>query len=199
MGAALLEGKSNPVGEGSDDGLGLGVRDEEHAVQANSVTAGLARIARPAIMEAMRPACLILALLLVGCAEPRSRGSSGMLEPPPARSGTPLSREAALSIAKQPDPELAIESLDEQRIGFALDAPTLEWFRQQGAPSEVLDYLSKRARVDWEGLRGDIDSRTPAGEYADPRRGFDDFAGTARKDSLDTAPRSEDPFNAPKH
>lgn len=83
------------------------------------------------------------------------------LDPPPARDGA-LERDAALRLARrQPDPADAIAELDARRFAFALDDATLAWFGQQGVDPAVLDYLKKRAMIDWESLRGDVDPDGP--------------------------------------
>lgn len=83
------------------------------------------------------------------------------LAPPPAR-GAPLDREAALAVARRHlDAADAIAELDARRLGFPLDDPALEWFGEQGLEPAVLDYLRKRAKVDWESLRGDVDPDGP--------------------------------------
>ena len=148
--------------------------------------------------EGMQPRLAALALLfLAGCTAPRPPGRAPALEPPPLRSSAPLSREDVLRlVAEAEDPERAIQTLDERRFEFALDAATVEWFKNQGIPPEVLDYLRKRARIDWEGLRGDVDPDSPeVGEYVDPRRGFEDFGGSHRREQF-TSLRSRDPFTA---
>jgi hypothetical protein len=131
-------------------------------------------------MRSLALLCLLVAL--AGCAGPAPTGTAPDLEPPPASSEPPLSRAEVLEVVKgSPDNEQAIRTLDARRFAFALDAATVEWFRDQGVPTEIADYLEKRARVDWDGLRGDIDPSSPEhGEYVDPRRGFDDFAGVQR-------------------
>src|SRR5581483_8755553 len=110
----------------------------------------------------MRRALLLAfyAAFLAGCTTTREVGRAPSLEPPPAREGEPLTREQALDIAKSEDAESAIRSLDDHRFQFVLDAPMLGWFERGGATPEALDYLRKRGRVDWDGLRGDVDPRT---------------------------------------
>ncbi|MCW8139039.1 MAG: hypothetical protein KIT58_09065 [Planctomycetota bacterium] len=83
------------------------------------------------------------------------------LAPPPARGGA-LDRDEALAVAQaHPDPADAIAALDTRRFDFALDAEALAWFGQQGLDPAVMDYLEKRARVDWDALRGDVDPEGP--------------------------------------
>jgi len=137
---------------------------------------------------------LLSVLLVSGCTVTHDVERGPLLEPPPARGGAPLTKDEALALAKDPDIDHAIEELDAHRLAFVLDAPTIAWFEKEGAAVEVSDYLSKRARVDWEGLRGDIDPRTPEEQYIDPRRGFDDWAGFGRRDSY-ASYRSLDPFS----
>lgn len=139
-------------------------------------------------------AALLVAGMLGGCVtETRVEGRAPSLEPPPARSGEPLTREQALEMARSEDVEHAISELDASRFGFVLDAATIGWFERQGATPEAIDYLRKRSHVDWEGLRGDVDPGSPEREYIDPRRGFDDWAGFGRRESF-TSYRSRDPF-----
>jgi hypothetical protein len=136
--------------------------------------------------------CALLAMLL-GCASPpRETGRAPDLAPPPAREGA-LSKEDALALSRSLPPERAIRALDEKRFGFVLDDAMIGWFQREGSPEEVVDYLRKRRRVNWEGLRGDVDPSGPEREYIDPRRGFDDWAGTGKRDIFSTE-RSRDPF-----
>ncbi len=149
-----------------------------------------------AILAVMRSIlALLLAASLAGCVTTtREVGRAPRLEPPPARGGEPLTREQALELARQDDVEEAIRRLDDSRFAFVLDAGTIGWFERGGATPEALDYLNKRRRVNWEGLRGDVDPRTPESEYIDPRRGFDDWAGFGRRMSYASDFRSRDPF-----
>jgi hypothetical protein len=146
---------------------------------------------------ARRLAPAVLALGLVGCASPQRQEirSAPDLAPPPLRGDPPVSREEALRILDEsPDVESGILALDNRRLGFALDAGTIEWFRAHGAPSEAVDYLRKRAAVPWEGLRGDVDPYSPEKvEYVDPRRSDEDFAGKDARE-LFTSLRSLNPF-----
>src|SRR5262245_18717810 len=134
------------------------------------------------------------AALLPGCVtQTRMIGQAPGLEPPPARSGEGITREQALAITREDDSERAIQRLDAARFSFGLDAGTAGWFEREATPAEVVDYLKKPRRVDWEGLRGDVDPATPEREYIDPRRGFDDWAGFGRRESY-ASTRSRDPF-----
>jgi hypothetical protein len=82
------------------------------------------------------------------------------LAPPPARG--PIDQDEAVRIAHaHRDPAEVINELDAHRFAFALDEATLAWFDQQGLDPQVLDYLHKRAKVDWGALRGDVDPDTP--------------------------------------
>lgn len=139
-------------------------------------------------------AALAGAALLGGCTVTRETGRAPRLDPPPARAGAALDRDRALALAKEDDSESAIQRLDERRFDFVLDASTIGWFERGGATPEVIDYLKKRRRVNWEGLRGDVDPATPEQEYVDPRRGFEDWAGFGRRESFASF-RSRDPFN----
>jgi hypothetical protein len=146
-------------------------------------------------MRAFRGGALALALL-AGCAAPGEVPTAPDLAPPPLRGEPALSRDEVLSLAKtSAEPEDAIRTLDDRRLGFALDPVTIEWFRSQEAPTEVVDYLRKRAQVPWERLRGDVDPRRPETEYIDPRRGDEDFAGKDRRE-LFSSLRSLSPFSS---
>lgn len=114
----------------------------------------------------MRSVVIVLALTLLGCegAQPASEDehptpatvAAPPLAPPPAEEGA-IDREEALRLARAHDePDDAIRALDARRFAFALDEPTLAWFGRQGLAPQVLDYLQKRSRIDWEALRGDI-------------------------------------------
>ena len=154
------------------------------------------RARRP--LHALAGALALCCAALAGCAEPDERASAPHLAPPPARAEAPLTKSDALEIiAHARDADHAVKSLDLHRLAFSLDGTTIDWFKENGAAPEVIDYLKKRARIDWDGLRGDIDPRSPEGSgYVDPRRGFDDFAGSEGRENL-RSPRSDDPFAAP--
>ncbi|MCO5169766.1 MAG: hypothetical protein M9894_25800 [Planctomycetes bacterium] len=122
----------------------------------------------------MRPGHYLIGSVLValGCAaadhpdpDAPARGElvvAPRLDPPPARRGA-LEREDVLALARShADPADAIAALDVRRFGFPLDDDALDWFGQQGVDPAVMDYLVKRARVDWDALRGDVD---PDGPY----------------------------------
>ncbi len=64
-------------------------------------------------------------------------------------------------MARAHDSDAAIALLDRHPFTFPLDEAALAWFRAAEVAPPVLDYLSKRARVDWEALRGDVDPDTP--------------------------------------
>lgn len=108
-------------------------------------------------------------ILCLGCAAPdRDPEDPGVtppgvevvapgLDPPPAR-GDALDRRAVLRIAQaHADPADAIAELDSRRFAFALDDASIEWFGREGVDPQLLDYLRKRAAVDWDALRGDVD------------------------------------------
>lgn len=83
------------------------------------------------------------------------------LDPPPPR-GDALDRPGVVRIAQaSADPADAIVELDTRRFAFTLDDAAIEWFRGEGVDSQVLDYLRKRAAVDWDALRGDVDPDGP--------------------------------------
>ncbi|MCA8921340.1 MAG: hypothetical protein KDD82_05995 [Planctomycetes bacterium] len=114
----------------------------------------------------------ILIVLLLGCAtgdpahdhpdaDPEPARAPA-LEPPPAARRR-LSPEDVLAIARAAeDPGAAVRELDRYPFAFELTQERQGWFAQQGIPGEVADYLEKRAEVDWEALRGDVDPATPA-------------------------------------
>jgi len=58
--------------------------------------------------------------------------------------------------AKKRAADAAIVYLDRYPFDFEL-SEELDWLKTQDLAPEVIDYLEKRARVDWEALRGDID------------------------------------------
>ena len=83
------------------------------------------------------------------------------LEPPPAQP-TALEPEDVLRVVAQArDPGAAVRELDRYPFAFELSDERQGWFVRQGVPGEVADYLAKRAEVDWEDLRGDVDPTTP--------------------------------------
>ena len=67
-----------------------------------------------------------------------------------------------LALIGRRDPGAAVRELDRYPFAFELTQERQGWFAQQGIPGEVADYLEKRAEVDWEALRGDVDPATPA-------------------------------------
>lgn len=104
---------------------------------------------------------LVLSFLLLGCAAPAEEPSivsvAPELAPPPVDGERRLTRKAVLAMAQgKGDPEEIVARLDQQPFDFDLDAAALHWFGQQGIPPDVLDYLRKRSRIDWEAQRGDI-------------------------------------------
>ena len=106
---------------------------------------------------------LLIALGLTGCAgpEPGVVVVAPPLAPPPSENKR-LSRERVVAIAqKANDPGDAIATLDTRPFAFELDAPTLEWLAGQGLSPQVLDYLHKRSRIDWDSMRGDVDPSGP--------------------------------------
>lgn len=83
------------------------------------------------------------------------------LEPPPAAQRT-LQPADVLEIVRQaPDPGAAVRELDRYPFGFELSQEQQGWFVRHGVSGEVADYLAKRAEVDWEALRGDVDPASP--------------------------------------
>ncbi len=111
---------------------------------------------------------LLICLCLAGCGgdedldHPTVVVVSPALAPPPAYSDSSLSRDAALTIAKEADdPGDAIRALDGHPFDFELSDETLSWFGEQGTDPAVLDYFRKRSKVDWSSLRGDVDPESP--------------------------------------
>jgi hypothetical protein len=88
-------------------------------------------------------------------------------DPPPAAERR-LDRAEVLSEATSREPDGAIAFLDRHPFDFDLENE-LGWFTEQGLAPEVLDYLSKRSRVDWESLRGDVDPDRDRQQDQEPR------------------------------
>jgi hypothetical protein len=72
----------------------------------------------------------------------------------PARSSSSLTltKEQVLAIATSQDPAEAIAEVDRHPFAFKLTNENLGWFEDRLAPPEFLDYLKKRAAVDWDRL-----------------------------------------------
>lgn len=124
------------------------------------------RSTRRALIGWGAPLVLLIAGGLLGCASgPSTRAPA--LDPPPAAERR-LDREAVVAEAKARDPDAAIAHLDRYPFEFEL-SEELEWLRAQELAPEVLDYLEKRSRVDWEALRGDIDPEGGRDSADEPR------------------------------
>lgn len=91
---------------------------------------------------------------------------------------SPLTREQVLSLANGRDTQDAIAEIDRHPLAFPLDGSNLAWFEDRLIPPEVVDYLKKRAQVDWSAMRPEppraLDPGTPlppqgesSGEWAD--------------------------------
>jgi hypothetical protein len=114
---------------------------------------------------AVRSLLVVVSLMLAGCGpEPSPEdehptpetAEAPRLAPPPAE-GDAIGREEVVRLARaHAEPDDAIRALDARRFAFALDDAALTWLGRQGLEPQVLDYLNKRAKVDWEALRGDI-------------------------------------------
>lgn len=113
----------------------------------------------------MRRPLLLLTLTLCACAEPGElepapgpapRAVAPPYQPPPA-AAEPIDRAELLELARAHPPDEVIAKVDRHPLAFALDEGALSELEGQGLPAEVLDYLRKRARVDWESLRGEVD------------------------------------------
>ena len=73
-----------------------------------------------------------------------------------------MSETEVLELAKrEEDPESAIRLLEPRPLGFELDSACLERLEGQGLDRDVLDYLKKRAKLDWASLRGDVNPEGP--------------------------------------
>ncbi|MEZ6188821.1 MAG: hypothetical protein R3F62_27935 [Planctomycetota bacterium] len=83
------------------------------------------------------------------------------LEPPPAQAQALSPQEVLDRVRAAEDPGDAVRELDRYPFAFELDAARLAWFDAEGVPPAVADYLAKRAEVDWEALRGDVDPSSP--------------------------------------
>lgn len=70
----------------------------------------------------------------------------------PQASSLALTKEQVLAIATSQDPQEAIAEVDRHPLGFKLTNESLGWFEDRLAPPEFLDYLQKRAAVDWDKL-----------------------------------------------
>lgn len=105
---------------------------------------------------------------LTGCAEPDPTPAPGVaprLEPPPPKPGA-LSEARVLELSSRAqDAADAIRLIDARPLAFPLDQEHLDRLGAAGIDPDVLDYLRRRARVDWESLRGDIPDPPPEGEY----------------------------------
>ena len=100
----------------------------------------------------------VVALLAVGCQSsepPPEQVVAPRLAPPPSNE-RPLQRTDVAARGREGSPEQAIRSLDRHPFAFPLDRENLAWLEAQDLPPGVLDYLRKRALVDWESLRGDL-------------------------------------------
>ena len=109
---------------------------------------------------------IAIAIGLVGCViEPEPEPSVVVVAPPlapPPSDSQRLSRERVVAISqKADDPADAIAVLDNRPFAFELDAAGLKWLGEQGLSPQVLDYLEKRSRIDWDALRGDVDPLGP--------------------------------------
>ena len=115
-------------------------------------------------MARFRWAATIVVTWAAGCGDPEPRPVTGVaprLEPPPAAAGA-LTREQVLETARQaPDAADAIRAIDARPLAFPLDQENLDALGREGIDPDVLDYLRRRARIDWESLRGDIPDPPP--------------------------------------
>lgn len=96
--------------------------------------------------------------VLAGCGstEPRTVSVAPPLAPPPADPDA-LNEEQVLELSRRAvDPEDAIRRIDSRPLSFPLDQAHLSALGAQGLDPDVLEYLERRARIDWAALRGDI-------------------------------------------
>lgn len=77
-------------------------------------------------------------------------------------STTSLSREQVLAIANKQDPQDAIAEIDRHPLGFPLTNQNIGWFEDRVTPPELVDYLRKRAAVDWQALNTPAPSPSPS-------------------------------------
>lgn len=105
-------------------------------------------------LRSIQALALVTAALCAACASQPTRRAPA-LDPPPAAERR-LDREAVVREAQARTPDKAIAHLDRYPFDFEL-SEELPWLRAQEMAPEVVDYLEKRSRVDWEALRGDID------------------------------------------
>ena len=113
----------------------------------------------------MRWPLISLTLLVIACAEPGDPEPAP--GPPPAAVAPPyapppaaeqaLTQEGLLELAAAHPSDEVIAKVDRHPLAFELDEPTLAELQAKGLPGEVLDYLRKRSRVDWDALRGEVD------------------------------------------
>lgn len=104
--------------------------------------------------------CAAFALPACGGPEP-AVSVAPPLEPPPPAPGS-LTEEQVLELSRSSsEPEEAIRRIDSRPLAFPLDAAHLDALGREGIDPDVLDYLRRRARIDWETLRGDIPNSGP--------------------------------------
>ncbi len=82
----------------------------------------------------------------------------------PAPSVNALSKEQVLTLANAKDPQDAIAEIDRHPLAFPLTNENVAWFEDRVVPPELVDYLRKRAAVDWEALN------RPAPQQPEPER-----------------------------
>jgi len=82
----------------------------------------------------------------------------------------PLTKESVLRIATTArDAQEAIYVIDQHPFAFPLDDKAIQWFEDRAAPPELIDYLRKRAQVNWDQLRAEQElARTDP--YATPQQ-----------------------------
>lgn len=102
----------------------------------------------------------LLALALAACAAPRS--GNDYPQAAPQAQAQPVSYEEALILATKEPQYQAIRELAQVPFGFPLNAQCLDNFQRAGVGSDVLDYLNKRARVDFS----DVQAPTTTGPLA---------------------------------
>ena len=119
-----------------------------------------------AILEGSRVRWLLLLLLtgaLCACSVeepepepgPPVRAVAPPYRPPPA-SEQEIDRGELLVLARAHPPDEVIARVDRHPLSFELSERALAELEPE-LPPEVMDYLRKRAQVDWRSLRGEVD------------------------------------------
>lgn len=101
-------------------------------------------------------------------------------DPPRRTVPDALTKDQVLALASNRDPQDAIAEIDRHPLAFALTKENLGWFEDRVAPPELVDYLKKRAAIDWDALAkappAEIQPTTEsyaAPSYDSPSYGYD--------------------------